>query len=55
MPDTFAPYTGEWNFQKAAHLLRRTTFVTEKQSIEELVNQDLPFVGDIFVCPSLIY
>ncbi|MEM9836007.1 MAG: DUF1800 domain-containing protein [Bacteroidota bacterium] len=36
-----APYTGEWTFAQAAHLLRRTTFGPNKDDISTAVDQGL--------------
>jgi uncharacterized protein (DUF1800 family) len=40
-PVDFETYTGPWNYQIAAHLLRRTTFGPTKALIEEAVNKGL--------------
>ena len=37
----FAPYTGSWTFDEAAHLLRRTTFGPTKARILQAVNEGL--------------
>ncbi len=49
MPDTLSPYTGEWNFQKAAHLLRRTTYITDKERITDTVSRGLTETIDILL------
>jgi len=49
MPDTLAPYSGEWNFQKAAHLLRRSSYLTDKQSILNTVNLGLEDAVDLLL------
>jgi uncharacterized protein (DUF1800 family) len=38
---TFTPYNGDWNYDKAAHLLRRTLFGPTKAEIEEAVQLGL--------------
>lgn len=38
---TLAPYTGAWNFEQAAHLLRRTTFAPSLAQIKEVVELGL--------------
>ena len=38
---SFAPYEGEWNFEQAAHLLRRTMYGPKKEEIEEAVELGL--------------
>ena len=35
----FAEYTGEWTFEAAAHLLRRTTFGPRKERILQALNE----------------
>ena len=37
----FAPYTGPWTFDEAAHLLRRTTFGPTKAKILQAVDDGL--------------
>lgn len=32
------PYTGAWDFERAAHLLRRTTFGVQKAQVDQLLN-----------------
>lgn len=32
------PYAGAWNFERAAHLLRRTTFGVKKAQVDQLLN-----------------
>ena len=38
---SFAPYSGPWTFQQAAHLLRRTTFSPHKWEIDQAVTEGL--------------
>lgn len=40
------PYTGEWTFEKAAHLLRRSTFGPTRQLIEQAVEMGMEAVLD---------
>jgi len=49
MPNTLAPYAGDWSFQKAAHLLRRTTYITDKQSIRDAESRGLEETVDILL------
>ena len=38
---TLNPYTGDWNFEHAAHLLRRTTYGPNRTEINDSVNKGL--------------
>ena len=43
------PFTGAWNFQEAAHLLRRTTYGANKGEIEETVDLGLENTIDLLI------
>ena len=44
--DNFNKYTGEWTFETAAHLLRRTTFGATIQQMKDAANSDLDTLLD---------
>lgn len=46
------PYSGPWNFQLAAHLLRRTTFGPSKADIDLAVSQGLTVSIDQLLIPK---
>ncbi len=45
--NTFAPYTGTWGFEQAAHLLRRTTFGSTYTQIKQATSDGLNATVDL--------